>query len=114
MPPEVQAVQAAQGSAQGSTAYLNLESGDCHGEDAAVRSLLQAGVSRVVVGLKHPLAHARGHAIEALRRAGVPVGEQGWCGLALPTAVIRARDRPASSVTITHHGLPAAAARGLA
>lgn len=39
-PPEVQAVRHAQGGAAGSTAYLNLESGDCHGETAAVQALI--------------------------------------------------------------------------
>lgn len=33
---EVQAVSRVRGAAAGSTAYLNLESGDCHGDVAAV------------------------------------------------------------------------------
>ena len=74
MSAEVQAVAAAQGSAAGATAYLNLESGDCHGEDAAVRALLGAGLARVVLGTRHPLAHMRGSAIRALRGSGVSVG----------------------------------------
>lgn len=40
--PEVQAVRHAQGGAAGGTAYLNLESGDCHGDTAAVQSLIGA------------------------------------------------------------------------
>lgn len=71
---EVQALQAVRGAASGATAYLNLEPGDCHGDDAAIRSMLSAGVARVVVALKHPLPHMRGAAIQALRSAGVAVG----------------------------------------
>lgn len=47
---EAQAVGEARADACGATAYVNLESGDCHGDDSAVRSLLQSGVSRVVIG----------------------------------------------------------------
>ncbi|GLC48449.1 hypothetical protein PLESTB_000099000 [Pleodorina starrii] len=70
---EVQAVSAAGPSARGATAYLNLESGDCHGEAAAVDALVRGGVSRVVVGLRHPLRHLRSRAIGMLRAAGVRV-----------------------------------------
>ena len=52
---------------------MNLESGDCHGDDAAVNALLAAAVSRVVIGLEHPLKHLRGVAAEALRARGVEV-----------------------------------------
>jgi hypothetical protein len=58
-PSEVLAAAAAREAARGSTAYINLETGDCHGDEAAVSALLQAGVSRVVVGLRHPLPHLR-------------------------------------------------------
>lgn len=64
---EVQAVEAAAGRSKGATAYLNLEPGDCHGDCTAVGSLIQAGISRVVVGIRHPLQHLRGNAIRALR-----------------------------------------------
>eukprot|EP00884_Botryococcus_braunii_P000245 jgi/Botrbrau1/10220/Bobra.0362s0010.1 len=70
---ELQAVRLVGEGARGCTAYLNLETGDCHGEDASVKALLQAGVSRVVVGLRHPLTHLRGQAILALQRNGVHV-----------------------------------------
>jgi diaminohydroxyphosphoribosylaminopyrimidine deaminase/5-amino-6-(5-phosphoribosylamino)uracil reductase len=56
---EVLAAREAGEAARGATAYLNLESGDCHGDDSAVSALIQAGVSRVVLGLKHPLGHLR-------------------------------------------------------
>ena len=57
---EAQAAGEARADASGATAYLNLESGDCHGDDSAVRSLLQSGVSRVVMGeFVHLLRGAR-------------------------------------------------------
>lgn len=70
---EVQAVERARDDAKGGIAYLNLEPGDCHGDDSAVTALKQARVSRVVVGLRHPLLHLRGKAINALRNDGIPV-----------------------------------------
>ncbi|DBA99900.1 hypothetical protein WJX77_000507 [Trebouxia sp. C0004] len=70
---EVQAVAAAQAHCSGSTAYLNLETGDCHGDSTSLSALIQAGVSRVVIGIRHPLAHCRGAAIQELRQHGVRV-----------------------------------------
>ena len=70
---ESQAARAAGGGVRGGTAFLNLEPGDCHGDEAAVRALLAAGVSRVVLGLQHPLKHLRGQAARALQDSGVPV-----------------------------------------
>lgn len=58
-PAEVQVALAAGEAARGSVAYLNLESGDCHGDDSAMDALVKAGVSRVVVGIRHPLQHLR-------------------------------------------------------
>lgn len=52
---------------------MNLASGDCHGEEAAVNALLASAVSRVVIGLEHPLKHLRGVAVGALRAHGVEV-----------------------------------------
>ena len=43
---EVQAVQQAGPALRGGTAYLNLETGDCHGDDASVAALIQGGVGR--------------------------------------------------------------------
>lgn len=40
---EVQAVERAGESARGATAYLNLEPGDCAGDDAAITALAQVG-----------------------------------------------------------------------
>lgn len=70
---EVQAIAAASSHARGSTAYLNMETGDCHGDSASLSALIGAGVSRVVVGIRHPLAHSRGLAIKELRQHGVHV-----------------------------------------
>ncbi|XP_021314969.1 riboflavin biosynthesis protein PYRR, chloroplastic isoform X1 [Sorghum bicolor] len=70
---ELLAAQEAGEHACGSTAYLNLEPGDCFGDNTAVGSLVQAGITRVVVGLRHPLKHLRGKAIQALRSEGIQV-----------------------------------------
>lgn len=70
---EEQAVSIAGSSAQGATAYLNLETGDCHGDDTAVRCLIRSGIDRAVFGLRHPLRHCRGLAISALQAAGIEV-----------------------------------------
>jgi diaminohydroxyphosphoribosylaminopyrimidine deaminase/5-amino-6-(5-phosphoribosylamino)uracil reductase len=40
---------------------------------SSVSALVSSGVSRVVVGLLHPLMHLRGQAAAALRAAGIPV-----------------------------------------
>lgn len=70
---EVQAIAAARSHARGCTAYLNMETGDCHGDSASLSALIGAGVSRVVVGMRHPLAHNRGHAIKELQQHGIKV-----------------------------------------
>nr|CAD1824406.1 unnamed protein product [Ananas comosus var. bracteatus] len=71
---ELQAAEAAGELARGGVAYLNLEPGDCYGDHTAVSSLVQlAGISRVVVGLRQPLPHLRGKAIQALRSEGIQV-----------------------------------------
>ncbi|KAJ8424468.1 hypothetical protein Cgig2_030676 [Carnegiea gigantea] len=72
-PAEVQAVEAAGVCCQDATAYLNMEPGDCHGEHTAVSALVKSGIKRVVIGIRHPLNHLRGSAIQALRSEGVQV-----------------------------------------
>lgn len=72
-PAEVQAVEAAGAFCRDATAYLNMEPGDCHGEHTAVSALVKAGIKRVVIGMRHPLEHLRGSAIQALRSEGVQV-----------------------------------------
>ncbi|CAL5223291.1 g5780 [Coccomyxa viridis] len=70
---EVQAVSQAGPAAGGTTAYLNLETGDSHGDMSSVIALVKGGVSRVVIGLLHPLPHLRGQAVRTLKAAGVCV-----------------------------------------
>ncbi|OMO77970.1 CMP/dCMP deaminase, zinc-binding protein [Corchorus capsularis] len=72
-PAEVLAVEAAGERCRGATAYLNMEPGDCHGDHTAVSALVQAGITRAVVGIRHPLQHLRGNAIRALRSQGLQV-----------------------------------------
>ncbi|GKV40193.1 hypothetical protein SLEP1_g47861 [Rubroshorea leprosula] len=72
-PAEIQAVEAAGEHCRGATAYLNMEPGDCHGDHTAVSALVQAGIKRVVVGIRHPLQHLRGNSIRALRSQGLHV-----------------------------------------
>ena len=72
---EILAARRADGAARGGVAYLNLEPvhGSVAGEDAAVASLVDAGVRRVVVAVEHPVAGVRGEAVRALRDAGITV-----------------------------------------
>ncbi|KAK4791033.1 hypothetical protein SAY86_031446 [Trapa natans] len=73
-PAEVQAVEMAGAEiCRGATAYLNMEPGDCHGDHTAISALVEAGIARVVVGMRHPLQHLRGKAVRALRSQGVHV-----------------------------------------
>ncbi|CAM8894587.1 unnamed protein product [Rhodiola kirilowii] len=72
-PAEVAAVEAAGELARGSTAYLNMEPGDCHGDDSAISAIVKAGITRVVVGMRNPLHHLRGAGIRALRGEGLQV-----------------------------------------
>jgi len=72
---EIQAVSRAGEFSKGATAYLNLEPEVYHGQayGSAVHALKEAGLARVVVGLRHPLQHLRGRAIDTLRSSGVCV-----------------------------------------
>ncbi|XP_050206455.1 riboflavin biosynthesis protein PYRR, chloroplastic isoform X2 [Mercurialis annua] len=72
-PAEFQAVEAAGEWSKGATAYLNLEPGDCDGDYTAISSLVQAGITRVVVGIRNPLRHLQGNSIRALRNQGLQV-----------------------------------------
>ena len=40
---------------------------------SSVVALVSSGVSRVVIGLLHPLAHLRGQAVRTLKAAGISV-----------------------------------------
>ncbi|KAG6409451.1 hypothetical protein SASPL_127490 [Salvia splendens] len=72
-PPEVEAAEAARERCRGATAYLNMEPDHCLGDQAAVSALIQAGISRVVIGIRHPLQHLRGKAIRVFRSKGLLV-----------------------------------------
>ncbi|XP_017624149.1 riboflavin biosynthesis protein PYRR, chloroplastic isoform X1 [Gossypium arboreum] len=72
-PAEVLAVEAAGELCRGATAYVNMEPGDCHGDHTAVSALVQAGITRAVIGMRHPLQHLRGNAIRAFRSQGLQV-----------------------------------------
>ncbi|KAL1813368.1 riboflavin biosynthesis protein PYRR, chloroplastic [Daucus carota subsp. sativus] len=72
-PAELQAVEAAGEYCKGATAYVNMEPGDCHGDSTAVSSFIKGGITRVVVGIRHPLQHLRGSAIRTLRSEGLQV-----------------------------------------
>ncbi len=96
---EVQAASAAGAAARGATAYLNLEpGGDCHGEPAALRALTDSGVTRVVVGMRHPLPHARGRGVAALRGGGMRVDVLGEAPAAADEALQQRAIRACLSV----------------
>ena len=79
---EEQLLRSADDAARGGTVYLNLESGDCHGDTAALGWLLRSGISRAVIGVRHPLDHMRGAAVSVLRRQGVRVDLLEGCSAA--------------------------------
>lgn len=65
----------------------------CHAPPHAhyAHAQVDSGVSRVVMGMEHPLPHAHGAAVAALRSAGLAVGEWLWLGLkpTNPAATLR-------------------------
>ena len=50
-----------------------ISAGDCHGDASSTAALVAAGVRRVVVGMRHPLPHFRGQALQAYSAAGLAV-----------------------------------------
>lgn len=70
---EQQLLRDAGPTARGATVYLNLETGDCHGDTKALELMLQSGVKRVVMGHRHPLSHMRGVAVSILQASGIEV-----------------------------------------
>jgi diaminohydroxyphosphoribosylaminopyrimidine deaminase/5-amino-6-(5-phosphoribosylamino)uracil reductase len=71
---EVLALRQAGEKARGATLYLNLEPCDHFGKTPpCTRTILQAGIRRVVVGMKDPNPRVSGRGFKRLRRAGVQV-----------------------------------------
>ena len=71
---EVAALQAAGAAARGATLYATLEPCAHHGRTPpCVDAIVDAGISRVVVGIEDPDERVRGAGIRALRAAGVEV-----------------------------------------
>lgn len=71
---EVAALKAAGDSARGSTLYTTLEPCSQHGRTPpCTDAIIEAGVSRVVVGLLDPDPSVDGSGVEALRQAGIDV-----------------------------------------
>ncbi|CAH1433207.1 unnamed protein product [Lactuca virosa] len=72
-PAEVQAVEAAGEYCRGATAYVNMEPGDYNNDNTSLSAFIKAGITRVVIGIRHPLQHLRGNAIQTLRSEGLQV-----------------------------------------
>ena len=71
---EVVALAAAGGAARGATLYVTLEPCVHHGRTApCTEAIVDAGVSRVVVGIRDPDPRVSGRGVAALREAGIEV-----------------------------------------
>ncbi len=76
---EAQALSLAGDAARGSTLFTTLEPCVHHGRTPpCTDAIIEAGVTRVVIGIEDPDAHVAGRGVAALRAAGieVSVGEQ--------------------------------------
>jgi len=81
---EVYALRRAGARARGATCYVTLEPCGHHGKTPpCTDALIEAGVSRVVAGMRDPCPLVRGRGLSRLRRAGVDVA----IGLLEPDAV---------------------------
>ena len=98
---EVNALRAAGERARGATLYVTLEPCTHHGSTPpCVDAILEAGVERVVVGVRDPNPNVSGGGVERLRESGVDVevveGEPAW----------RARDLNAGYLSVYERGRP--------
>jgi diaminohydroxyphosphoribosylaminopyrimidine deaminase/5-amino-6-(5-phosphoribosylamino)uracil reductase len=98
---EVNALRAAGEKARDSTMYVTLEPCTHHGSTPpCVDAILEAGVARVVIGVRDPNPGVSGGGVERLREAGVDVevveGEPAW----------RSRDLNAGYLSVHERGLP--------
>jgi diaminohydroxyphosphoribosylaminopyrimidine deaminase / 5-amino-6-(5-phosphoribosylamino)uracil reductase len=98
---EVNALRDAGERARGSTMYVSLEPCTHHGSTPpCTEAILEAGVERVVVGVRDPNPNVSGGGVERLRDAGVDVevveGEPAW----------RARDLNAGWLSVHERGRP--------
>ena len=98
---EVNALRAAGERARGATMYVSLEPCAHHGSTPpCTDAILEAGVARVVVGVRDPNPNVSGGGVELLREAGVDVevveGEPAW----------HARDLNAGWLSVHERGRP--------
>ena len=71
---EIRAIQDAAGRTRGATLYVNLEPCNHHGRTGpCAQAIIDAGIKRVVIGMKDPNPLVNGKGIDALRRHGVEV-----------------------------------------
>ena len=71
---EVRAIRDAGDAARGATLYVNLEPCNHRGRTGpCARAIIEAGIQRVVIGMKDPNPLVNGKGIAALRRQGVEV-----------------------------------------
>lgn len=71
---EIRALESAIGSPEGSTMYVNLEPCTYHGKTPpCTPAIIEAGVERVIIGMRDPNPMVDGMGIRQLREAGVDV-----------------------------------------